>query len=225
MYRVAVLLLVLTLLVQASGRAGEVEVLDPGPRFGAGADSAWLVLRAPQEPAVTLDGSPVGPAVAGGAVFHYRLVSTKGAAASLHITGSPEIGLPAPSAGGTGFHSATAVACWECHDAGDTGCMECHDQWRDGKHRLVLEEGCVRCHAHPNRIPGETGVLCVGCHDGHASGRLGRIRHAVESDRDPSRPERKMDCVSCHDPHVPACLGCLGRGELRAWCKRCHGGP
>lgn len=225
MGRVAILFLVLILLVPAPGRAGDVEVLDPGPRFRDGKDTAWLVVRALEEPAVLLDGAPVAPVVAEAGVFHYPLRSVSGADASLSIAGSPGFGLHAQGAGETGFHTAVAAACWDCHDAGDAGCMECHDQWGDGKHQSVLAEGCVGCHVHPDRSPGEVGALCVGCHAEYASGRHGRIRHAVSSDRDPSRPGRKMDCASCHDPHVPACLGCLDRSELRAWCKRCHSGP
>ena len=213
----------LTLLLWAGVAAAEApQVLVPTADSRLTDPEGWLVVRAEQPPPVTLDGKPLAVRVSQDGVHHYLLTPLRdgvgtlqvGDGASLHVGG-----------GRVGFHQTTAATCWECHDNGDAGCGECHPTPQESKHLPVLAKGCLRCHVGPGRSADEVQTLCVGCHPDYAGKRHGRIRHAVLSARDPQRPERAMNCASCHDPHAPRCLSCLPRGELRAWCKNCHGGP
>ncbi len=206
----------------AAAVPGGVEVLAPAPGSRVSGEAAWLVLRAVAAPPVFLEGAPVALRVAEGGVHHYRLAPLPGGRGTVRIGDGVELSL---GGGSARFHETPGEACWECHDAGDGGCSECHPAPEGGKHRPVLAEGCVRCHLGPDRSAGEVHALCVGCHPAFAGDRHGRTRHAVASERDPLRPGRAMDCASCHDPHAPRCLSCLPRGELREWCKSCHGGP
>ena len=207
--------------------AAALEILAPRDEYVAPGGEAWLVVRTEVAPSVTLDGGVVPLVAEDDGVFHYRLAGLGPEGSRLRVISGEDVltrVLRGEDVSGAGFHGVAPESCWLCHDSGDGGCVGCHSRDEDGKHRPVLAEGCVRCHTAGDRRAGDVATLCTGCHPQYASGRHGGIRHAVASERDPLRPGRRMDCASCHDPHAPRCLSCLGRAELRAWCKTCHGG-
>lgn len=214
-------LLVLLLWAGVAEAAGP-QVLVPTASSRLTGAKAWLVVRAEQPPPVTLDGNPLVVRVSQDGVHHFLLAPLRDGAGTLRVGDVDSVYF---GDGRVGFHQTTGEPCWECHDNGDRGCGECHSTPQESKHVSLLAKGCVRCHVGAERSADQVQTQCVGCHPDYAGKRHGRIRHAVDSARDPQRPERAMTCASCHDPHAPRCLSCLPRGELRAWCKNCHGGP
>jgi len=211
----------------AWGQAGSA-VLFPADGSRVVGESCWLVVRSGAEPRASLDGRDLPVARAEAGVYHWRLEGLRaegsriaGDAAGREFTLTVYGGAPAPGL----FHSQPPEACWECHGRGEDGCAECHRWTTSTKHTPVLAQGCARCHEPPRWEPREMAPVCGACHADHANGRHPRLRHPVSAARDPLRPGRRMDCASCHDPHAPRCLSCLGRQELREWCKVCHGSP
>jgi hypothetical protein len=208
--------------------AGEpFRILHPGEGSARGGTSGWLVVRAPAPPRVTVDGRPAGDPRSEGDAHHWRLqgLRPEGSRVAVGLGGQEQhLTVRGRSASPVRFHADPPPACAECHTLAPGGCTGCH-RWPGGKHEPVLAEGCVRCHDPPEWRPREVPAACAACHPAHAGGKHPRLRHPLTSPRDPLRPGRPMECVSCHDPHGPRCLGCLSRGELREWCKECHGSP
>jgi len=223
------LLLPLLLLVPvgAWGAPGGVRVLAPADGERRAGDSLWLVVRSPRPPQATLDGKAAALSWSDGEVHHWRLqgLRPEGSRIAVELDGQrTELTAHGHSASPSLFHASPAAVCRACHSLGDQGCTECH-RWPGSNHGQVLAEGCTRCHEPPAWRPRELAPVCGACHPDYAGSKHPRLRHPLTAARDPLRPGRKMDCASCHDPHVPRCLGCLGKGELREWCKECHGGP
>lgn len=221
----------LFLLLLASGAAAAApapfRVLAPADGERRAGDALWLVVRSARPPQVALDGQAVAPTRSDGKVHHWRLqgLRPEGSRISVEQDGQRTVlAAHGRSEAPALFHARPAEGCAECHSLGEKGCTECH-RWPGGNHAGVLAEGCLRCHEPPAWRPRELAPLCGACHPDYAAGKHPRLRHPLTSARDPLRPGRKLDCASCHDPHAPRCLGCLGKQELREWCKECHGRP
>ena len=218
-------MVVVALAVAAS--AAPPAVLRPSDGHRASGTGAWLVFRSEAAPVVSVDGKEIGPPVAKEGVYHVRLeglrprgsqveVRESGAALRLTVLGLSE----APQR----FHRQVPSSCRDCHEMGEAGCLGCH-RWAGAKHAPVLAAGCVRCHKPSAWENPDIAPVCAECHPGHRGGKHPRLRHPISAARDPLRPGRKLGCASCHDPHAPVCLSCLGREDLRQWCKRCHARP
>lgn len=207
------------------GPAHALTVLAPAAEARVGGDGAWLVVVAPEPPEVTVDGRGAGrPREVGGA-YHLRLEGLRPEGSRVRVTAGEraEAVTVYGSAGrAAGFHLSSPEACRSCHRLDASGCGECH-RFEGAKHRPVLQKGCSPCHAPPDWRPRDPAPLCAPCHPAYGEGRHPRLRHSLSAARDPLRPGRPFDCSSCHDPHSPQCLSCLGREELRGWCKGCHG--
>ena len=202
-------------------------VLIPADDHRASGDTAWLVVEAVAPPLVSVDGRDLPPPRGEAGVYHVRLESLRPEGSEVVVRGD---GSPARlKVFGVAdephrFHETRLETCVRCHDPGESGCLECH-RWEGAKHAPLLARGCTRCHQPPGWKVADVTDSCIACHDQYAGGKHPRLRHSLESPRDPLRPYRKMHCASCHDPHTPRCLSCLGRGDLRKWCLRCHSQP
>ena len=82
--------------------------------------------------------------------------------------------------------------------------------------------GAKKCAAFSAKFSRKITLAMAKNRPGYMRKRSATGRSAARS---PDCPARKLDCASCHDPHAPMCLGCLGKTELRAWCKGCHAQP
>ncbi len=213
----------LVLLAVARWAVAAPEVLVPSDGERVWGDAAWLVVRAPEPPSVTVDGATAPVVRSEQGVHHVRLGSLRTDGSRVVVSwpgGSASLAVYGGAARPTGFHAGADRKCTACHDLGDDGCAGCH-RWPDTRHTELLTRGCALCHPGPGRLPASVEAICGECHEGYLRKHPG-LRHALRSARDPRRPGRPMDCASCHDPHKPRCLSCLGRKELRNWCRTCH---
>jgi predicted CXXCH cytochrome family protein len=214
-------------LIACGSATAAMDVLFPADGQRVSGSGVWLVVEAAAPPLVSVDGRRLDTAGSDEGVYHSRLEGLRGEGSEVRVEGDTSTARLLVFGGAdepTRFHDAAHDACAACHDLGASGCVACH-RWEGAKHAPVLAEGCSRCHRPPQWEVGDIADICGTCHNRHANGKHPRLRHPLESPRDPLRPRRKMDCASCHDPHTPTCLGCLGRGELRKWCLRCHSKP
>jgi len=215
------------LLLGGSAPAGALTVLAPADQARVRGDRAWLVVVSSEAPGVTLDGRRAGRARDVAGAYHLRVEGLRAEGSRLEVAAEGSVvTLTVYGAAGaeSGFHRSSPQACSTCHRVDASGCKECH-QFEGAKHRPVLQKGCTPCHVPPDWQPQDPAPLCAVCHPDHGEGRHPRLRHPLRSARDPLRPGRSFDCASCHDPHAPQCLACLGREEMRSWCKGCHGSP